>query len=390
MSMRWLLLTLALCLPPLANAAQEDGADCLGCHTITADVAVHAIFQTVHGALGGGGADSCVGCHGVSAEHARDPASIMPDVSFGPRWQSPPEARTGSCLSCHSGGSALHWAGSEHQREGMACDSCHDSHRQQDPALAAGSQQACLGCHTRVQAELLLPSRHPIAEGKTACSDCHNPHGSLGDASLHQASINDSCQQCHQEKRGPFLWEHPPAAEDCSLCHQPQPERAGQELSELPQPGPRLQPPLGCQADAMKRRPFPARVRRPAWRPALLASTCLAASMASAQDRFAGLLEETRPLATRWQTDYRGSLELGLGISSADSFMAGQYNGLQDQGGDPARQPGLAPLCRRRELLAGIAVGPGAGYPGRRTALGYSRQAAAERRLRPPAAGTQQ
>ena len=221
MSMRWLLLTLVLCLPPLANAAQEDGADCLGCHTITADVAVHAIFQTVHGALGGGGADSCVGCHGVSAEHARDPASIMPDVSFGPRWQSPPEARTGSCLSCHSGGSALHWAGSEHQREGMACDSCHDSHRQQDPALAAGSQQACLGCHTRVQAELLLPSRHPIAEGKTACSDCHNPHGSLGDASLHQASINDSCQQCHQEKRGPFLWEHPPAAEDCSLCHRP-------------------------------------------------------------------------------------------------------------------------------------------------------------------------
>ncbi|MEQ8800561.1 MAG: MtrB/PioB family outer membrane beta-barrel protein, partial [Haliea sp.] len=83
----------------------------------------------------------------------------------------------------------------------------------------------------------------------------------------------------------------------------------------------------------MRRRPSPARTRRPAWRPVLLASTCLAASVASAQDRFAGLLEETRPLATRWQTDYRGSLELGLGISSADSFMAGQYNGLQDQGG---------------------------------------------------------
>ncbi|MEP1595023.1 MAG: cytochrome c3 family protein, partial [Halieaceae bacterium] len=38
---------------------------------------------------------------------------------------------------------------------------------------------------------------------------------------LHQVSVNDNCFSCHQEKRGPFLWEHPPAAEDCSLCHRP-------------------------------------------------------------------------------------------------------------------------------------------------------------------------
>ncbi|HEY7776041.1 MAG TPA: MtrB/PioB family decaheme-associated outer membrane protein, partial [Kineobactrum sp.] len=37
-------------------------------------------------------------------------------------------------------------------------------------------------------------------------------------------------------------------------------------------------------------------------------------------------------MATRWQTDYPGSLELGLVYSSADTFMAGQYNGLQEQG----------------------------------------------------------
>lgn len=64
----------------------------------------------------------------------------------------------------------------------------------------------------------------------------------------------------------------------------------------------------------------------------MLACSCLAATAAGAQDRFAGLLEETRPLATRWQTDYRGTLELGLGYSGADNFMAGQYNGLQEQG----------------------------------------------------------
>ncbi len=223
MRLCWLLLTLLLWLPPLPGmAARDDIPNCLGCHTVSADVAVHAVFQTVHGGLGGGGNGSCAGCHGASEEHARNPAAAMPGISFGPRWQSPAEARTDACLGCHSGGSPLHWVGSEHQREGMACDSCHDSHRQQDPALSdSGSQQACLSCHSRVQAELLLPSRHPIAEGKTACGDCHNPHGSLGDASLHQASVSDNCLQCHQDKRGPFLWEHPPASEDCALCHRP-------------------------------------------------------------------------------------------------------------------------------------------------------------------------
>ena len=210
MRLCWLSLTLLLWLPPLPGmAARDDIPNCLGCHTVSADVAVHAVFQTVHGGLGGGGNGSCAGCHGASEEHARNPAAAMPGISFGPRWQSPAEARTDACLGCHSGGSPLHWVGSEHQREGMACDSCHDSHRQQDPALSdSGSQQACLSCHTRVQAELLLPSRHPIA-------------GSLGDASLHQASVSDNCLQCHQDKRGPFLWEHPPASEDCALCHRP-------------------------------------------------------------------------------------------------------------------------------------------------------------------------
>ncbi len=83
----------------------------------------------------------------------------------------------------------------------------------------------------------------------------------------------------------------------------------------------------------MKQQPCAAREWRPGWRTALLAAGCLAATAASAQDRFAGLLEETRPLVTRWQTDYRGTLEVGLGYSSADNFMAGQYNGLQEQGG---------------------------------------------------------
>jgi DmsE family decaheme c-type cytochrome len=30
---------------------------------------------------------------------------------------------------------------------------------------------------------------------------------------------NDLCYQCHAEKRGPYMWEHPPVEENCLTCH---------------------------------------------------------------------------------------------------------------------------------------------------------------------------
>lgn len=202
------------------EAAEEPG--CLDCHTADADSPVHAIFRTAHGTLDGGGARACTACHGPSEAHDRRGRRNPPDVSFGPKWLSEPEVRSGACLSCHEQGDQLLWAGSAHQQENMACDDCHDSHRQ--TALELDNHLAddqCLTCHTDVRAQLRLPSRHPIAEGKTACGDCHNPHGGLGESALLQVSLNDNCFSCHQELRGPYLWEHPPAAEDCSTCHRP-------------------------------------------------------------------------------------------------------------------------------------------------------------------------
>jgi DmsE family decaheme c-type cytochrome len=34
-------------------------------------------------------------------------------------------------------------------------------------------------------------------------------------------TVNETCFQCHADKRGPFLWEHQPVNEDCTLCHKP-------------------------------------------------------------------------------------------------------------------------------------------------------------------------
>jgi DmsE family decaheme c-type cytochrome len=51
------------------------------------------------------------------------------------------------------------------------------------------------------------------------CTDCHNPHDGSNDFLLARSTVNDTCYTCHAEKRGPFLWEHAPVTEDCTLCH---------------------------------------------------------------------------------------------------------------------------------------------------------------------------
>ena len=60
-----------------------------------------------------------------------------------------------------------------------------------------------------------------VCEGKMKCSDCHSPHGSYTEHLLKKATVNDVCFQCHADKRGPFLWEHPPVVENCANCHDP-------------------------------------------------------------------------------------------------------------------------------------------------------------------------
>ena len=58
----------------------------------------------------------------------------------------------------------------------------------------------------------------------------------------------------------------------------------------------------------------------------------LDSSMAAAEDPFAALAVDTRPLQTRWQTDYPNLIELGVGFVGDDNVMFGQYNGLNDDG----------------------------------------------------------
>ena len=151
-----------------------------------------------------------------------------PDIVFGTRHSSAGYAASGAatqseaCLTCHKAGLRMHWPGSQHQVNDVTCANCHQIHAPTDRVLAKKTQpQVCFACHKEQRADSLKVSAHPIQAGKVACSDCHNPHGSGGQFSLKKNTINETCYTCHAEKRGPYLFEHLAAVENCDSCHTP-------------------------------------------------------------------------------------------------------------------------------------------------------------------------
>jgi DmsE family decaheme c-type cytochrome len=217
---------------PTGSGAQDSAArqnegfrTCTKCHDETSDEPVLSILKTKHGVV----ADSrtpfadkaCVTCHGASLDHLEGEGDDRPapDVTFE---ESDNAIGNEVCLTCHSGGERMHWSGSRHDLENVSCAGCHDTHSGHDPVLDKLQQsEVCLTCHRDQRADLFKPFRHPIREGKVACSDCHNSHGSSAPFQLVKNNTVETCYQCHADKRGPFLWEHQPVNDDCSICHKP-------------------------------------------------------------------------------------------------------------------------------------------------------------------------
>lgn len=201
-------------------------AKCTRCHDASDDYPVLSIAQTRHGVKADGRTPTCTSCHGESDRHANKPADAVerpkPDVTFKGKGASEPHARNAQCLTCHENGKRTLWGGSRHQSENLACTNCHQVHTPNDRVLAKASQpEVCFACHKTERSQTLRVSHHPVQEGKVACSDCHNPHGSQGPKLLQRVTVNETCWTCHAEKRGPFLWEHPSASDDCMNCHTP-------------------------------------------------------------------------------------------------------------------------------------------------------------------------
>jgi DmsE family decaheme c-type cytochrome len=210
----------------------KDGANtCIGCHDEDNEYPIFPMFKTKHAVKAdprspfGGTNQQCESCHGAGSMHIKAKKNEKRGgsiLNFGKNAWTPVKDQNEKCLSCHQTHQRIDWKGSSHEFSEVACASCHKIHVAKDPVLDRREQpRVCFECHTKERAKFHQVSRHPVWEGQMSCNECHNVHGEKGTGALVKASSREKCTSCHAEKRGPFLWEHAPAAEDCTICHVP-------------------------------------------------------------------------------------------------------------------------------------------------------------------------
>lgn len=207
--------------PELADSTYvRDNNKCLECHEeFMKDYNRTAHSRAAHTMK----ENDCESCHGPLSKHLTAPRrrpSIA--VSFKKERGLTAAQKNSVCLQCHEKGKTALWSASPHDRADIACSDCHNIQKGMLSTLAKQNKfDLCVKCHVEYRAKAQKSSHMPMREGKVLCTDCHNPHGSFTPKLITANSVNEKCYECHTEKRGPFLWEHPPVAENCLNCHDP-------------------------------------------------------------------------------------------------------------------------------------------------------------------------
>lgn len=162
----------------------------------------------------------CETCHGPGKIHSE--SSDKKDIkSFKTLSAS---AVNDTCMSCHANRTShIQWNSSKHNARNVSCVNCHSVHspKSENAQLKTiRSTETCISCHKNQALKIKKSSHMPLREGKMECISCHTPHGSTNTKMLKVGNtVNESCVSCHTEKRGPFLWEHAPVANNCVSCH---------------------------------------------------------------------------------------------------------------------------------------------------------------------------
>lgn len=229
--------------PAALPAGYAGAAACRSCHTER----THSFQANPHAAAGAVLAAErqagrppvvgCEACHGPGQAHVTameaaggSDAAVAaglrqhPIGSFAPGSAAVLDSQP--CLGCHQGRRETeHFAHSAHADNKVVCLSCHSIHaaRTVRTLLRAAQPALCYQCHVAQKAQFNLPFHHRVNEGLVRCSDCHNPHGSFIPTQLRTAAAQDQvCFTCHEDKQGPFVFEHEPVkTEGCLDCHSP-------------------------------------------------------------------------------------------------------------------------------------------------------------------------
>ena len=215
---------------------------CKDCH----EAQYIKFMKSIHGKKAIPGApinrDGCESCHGPGAQHVEKGGGRGVAIFVFGR-KTDPKDRDSKCLACHEDSNVLaFWNMNRHKFAGNSCDSCHSIHSAMEKKdfLKAPEPALCFNCHRNIRSQVNKQSHHPLNEefvGRQAlkCSSCHNVMGGFGtepvnsfsssgrsgtDKMLRADSVNELCYKCHAEKRGPFMWEHPPVSENCLACHE--------------------------------------------------------------------------------------------------------------------------------------------------------------------------
>ena len=238
-----LIVMLALVPPERPSAQTAGGGDyvgsdaCITCHEdqgnrfkATVMGKVFAQARTASEKLG------CEACHGPGKKHV-DAGGGKETIGLRFAKDEPAARKNEACLTCHRNSNRRFWQASPHESRGIACVDCHQvmsatattlsgdyrygTRISTVKALKKEEPELCLKCHQMRRAQLQRSSHMPFREGKVTCTSCHNPHGTANPKQLIQSTVNETCFSCHPERRGPFLWEHPPVVENCGNCHEP-------------------------------------------------------------------------------------------------------------------------------------------------------------------------